>query len=154
MSLLWWYLLAGLVVWILTAWWLVWRKLCSVETLLGAVAACLVPPEGLVIAALAVFFWPVCVIFVIASRRELEQLGAMEAGPTRSEELDEARRQRESLVNQSGVAATDLKPAGVVRIDGETYDAVCTGGFVPSGASVTVRGADDLRLEVQLMEEA
>ncbi|NUQ35891.1 MAG: hypothetical protein HUU29_13240 [Planctomycetaceae bacterium] len=45
---------------------------------------------------------------------------------------------QEHLVGQSGVASTDLRPAGKVRIDGRVYDVTTTDGYISSGAQVYV----------------
>ncbi|HEY3321263.1 MAG TPA: NfeD family protein [Planctomycetota bacterium] len=42
------------------------------------------------------------------------------------------------LVGQRGQAETVLRPAGKVRIDGSTYDAVSEGGFIDAGSEVVV----------------
>ncbi|RMH01357.1 MAG: hypothetical protein D6702_11755 [Planctomycetota bacterium] len=39
-----------------------------------------------------------------------------------------------------GRALTPLRPAGRVEIDGEPYDALCAGEYLPAGAAVTVTG--------------
>lgn len=43
-----------------------------------------------------------------------------------------------SMVGKTGVAVTDLRPAGKVEIDGEVYDATSTGEFVHRHAHVKV----------------
>ncbi len=43
-----------------------------------------------------------------------------------------------SLVGRMGVTATDLKPAGKVKIDGVLYDASSKGNFIPKGRKVKV----------------
>jgi membrane-bound serine protease (ClpP class) len=43
-----------------------------------------------------------------------------------------------ALVGQSGTAETVLRPAGKVRLNGVTYEAVSEGGFLKPGVNVTV----------------
>lgn len=42
------------------------------------------------------------------------------------------------LVNKTGKAITDLRPAGQIEVDGERYDAMTDGGFVSIGETVRV----------------
>ncbi len=44
----------------------------------------------------------------------------------------------DALVGQNGTAETVLRPAGKVRLNGVTYDAVSEGGFLKPGVNVTV----------------
>ena len=43
-----------------------------------------------------------------------------------------------ALVGSTGIAATDLRPAGKVEIGGERYDCVADTGFIPKGDAVKV----------------
>lgn len=43
-----------------------------------------------------------------------------------------------SLVGRSGTAVSDMRPSGKVLIDGNIYDAISTGAFIPSGSTITV----------------
>jgi membrane-bound ClpP family serine protease len=53
-----------------------------------------------------------------------------------------------SLEGAEGVAVDDLKPDGIVRVNGETWSAVALNGVVPAGASVHVLRVAGVRLEV------
>lgn len=53
--------------------------------------------------------------------------------------------QREDLIGHPGVAITDLRPSGVVEVDGERIDVVTEGDFVAAGAAVRVVRADGYR---------
>ncbi len=53
-----------------------------------------------------------------------------------------------SLVGQTGVAATVLRPSGKVRIGEEYYDAVSLKGFVEQGDEVVVRRYENFQLYV------
>lgn len=52
----------------------------------------------------------------------------------------EARVERLAPTGASGVAATVLKPAGKVRVEGETFPALAESGWVDEGAAVVVVG--------------
>ncbi|MBE7558798.1 hypothetical protein HS125_07565 [bacterium] len=47
-----------------------------------------------------------------------------------------------ALVGRTGVTLTDLRPAGRVQVDGEPYDALATGQFIPAGRKVVVTGTE------------
>ena len=42
------------------------------------------------------------------------------------------------LVGQDGVAHTDLRPSGKVKINDSLYDAVSSTGFIPAGTTVRI----------------
>jgi membrane-bound ClpP family serine protease len=52
------------------------------------------------------------------------------------------------LEGLSGTAVTELRPDGVVRVNGETWSATSRNGNFPSGAQVQVILASGVRLEV------
>ena len=49
-----------------------------------------------------------------------------------------AGQREQNLIGQSGTAATILRPAGKVSIDGRPYDAVAQIGYIEKGRTVTV----------------
>ena len=44
----------------------------------------------------------------------------------------------ETLIHRHGVAATDLRPAGKIRLDDRTFDVVADGFFIAAGQPVQV----------------
>ena len=54
----------------------------------------------------------------------------------------------EALVGAEGVALDDCRPAGRVRVHGETWRANCSEG-VDAGGRVVVMGVSDLTLQVR-----
>ncbi len=62
---------------------------------------------------------------------------------------DNAKRAREGLAGAEGVALTDMRPSGVVQIDGKRHDAIAVGGIVDRGSPVRVVRADGLTIEVR-----
>ena len=54
-----------------------------------------------------------------------------------------------ALVGQRGVTVTDLRPSGVVEIDGKRVQVVSQGPFVDAGSSVEVLNASGSRVEVR-----
>ena len=53
-----------------------------------------------------------------------------------------------SLVGNTGVAATDLHPSGMVTIEGNFYDAISLKGFIAKGDEVVVRRYENFQLYV------
>lgn len=58
---------------------------------------------------------------------------------------------RSSLVGSTGKAFTPLRPAGAIEIEGERYDAVTEGGFVPIGSTVRVIKVEGTRIVVRVV---
>jgi len=53
------------------------------------------------------------------------------------------------LIGATGVALTELKPQGIVRVRGEDWSAEALEGFIPAGSRVEVRAIEGLTLKVQ-----
>ncbi|RMH12231.1 MAG: hypothetical protein D6695_07245 [Planctomycetota bacterium] len=74
-----------------------------------------------------------------------------------SEEEIAARREKElrlleeyhALVGAQGVAVTDLKPVGAVRINGKRYDVLAEGGLIDAGTKVRVTSAEPNLIKVR-----
>lgn len=62
---------------------------------------------------------------------------------------DEERKQREVLIGKEGVVLQDLRPIGVVEVQGKRYDARAESRFVQTGSRIRVVGADALELRVR-----
>lgn len=60
--------------------------------------------------------------------------------------LEEA---RQALVGARGVAVTDLRPIGVVRIEGERVEALAEGGVIPAGSSIRVSAVEANQIRVR-----
>lgn len=61
---------------------------------------------------------------------------------------------RGDLVGKTGVAATDLRPAGVAVVEGERIDVVSEGDYIASGAAVVVVRAEAYRHVVRPQTKA
>ena len=53
-----------------------------------------------------------------------------------------------NLVGQRGEALTDLRPAGKIQIEDNTYQAMSTGNYIDVGETVIVEGTDENQLIV------
>lgn len=60
--------------------------------------------------------------------------------------------QRVALIGQEGTAQTDLRPIGVVKIDGQRHDAVAESGYIAKEARIRVISADGIQLKVRQIE--
>ncbi len=63
----------------------------------------------------------------------------------------EHRSERESLMGLEGVAVTNMRPSGVVEIDGHRYDAIAHGGIVDNGQAIRVTNVDGLTIEIRAL---
>lgn len=57
--------------------------------------------------------------------------------------------QNSSMVNQTGIAKTVLRPSGKVEIDGKWYDAVALDGFIDLGEEIYVEKHENYNLFVR-----
>lgn len=60
---------------------------------------------------------------------------------------------RAELVGQTGVAVTDLRPAGTARIGDERVDVVADGEWIPAGAEIRIVAAEGYRQLVRRVAE-
>jgi membrane-bound ClpP family serine protease len=65
--------------------------------------------------------------------------------------LDEAARRTEghSLVGAEGLAVTDLRPVGVIVLDGQRLDALAEGAWIDAGQPVRVTHVEGTRIKVR-----
>ena len=73
-----------------------------------------------------------------------EEEAARKAGEEEAE-----RRRWLAMVGKEGVVLTDLRPLGVVEIDGKRYDAISETRFVPSGQRVRVSVVEGAQIKVR-----
>jgi len=64
-----------------------------------------------------------------------------------------AAREMDTLVGQTGQAATMLRPAGIAVIGGSRIDVVSEGSFIPVGATVEVVKVEGVRVIVRAIED-
>jgi membrane-bound serine protease (ClpP class) len=62
--------------------------------------------------------------------------------------------ERLELIGQSGVALTDLRPAGVARFGDDRVDVVTLGDFIPTGSTIQVLRVEGNRVTVRLVDPA
>lgn len=60
-----------------------------------------------------------------------------------------ARDERLALIGAEGVALTDLRPIGVVRVDGKRLDAAAESHHIDSGSTVKIVHVDGLQIKVR-----
>jgi membrane protein implicated in regulation of membrane protease activity len=61
----------------------------------------------------------------------------------------QARNPKQAMVGKRCAALTELRPEGLVRIEGETWIAVCTSGTAQVGEELTVKEVSGLKLTVE-----
>jgi membrane-bound ClpP family serine protease len=83
-------------------------------------------------------------------------LGRRIIGSPTEEELEqkrlaeeEERRRRDALIGKEGVVLQDLRPIGVVEVQGKRYDARAESRFIQTGSRIRVVQADALELKVR-----
>lgn len=62
-------------------------------------------------------------------------------------------KQYANLVGKTGLAITDLRPIGTIRIDEEEYSAITNAQWIPRDSHVTVNEVDGTRILVSKMTE-
>ena len=60
---------------------------------------------------------------------------------------------KEALIGSRGIATTDIKPKGIVRVMGEFWEATAKDTAISSGQAVEVVGMDGMFLLVKPVEQ-
>lgn len=97
------------------------------------------------------FFSAIKMLPSTAMGRKIVGESAEEIAQAREMRAREQRKGREGLLEREGVALTDMRPSGVVEIDGVRHDAIARGGLVDRGQRVRVVKTDGLTIEVRGM---
>jgi len=71
----------------------------------------------------------------------------------RNEEGYVAPRDQRELLGKTGITLTPLRPAGVVKVEGNRVDAVSVGGFIAAGTTVAVVQVEGTRVVVAEQEQ-
>jgi membrane-bound serine protease (ClpP class) len=75
--------------------------------------------------------------------------GMLHRGAASSDEGFVSARARTELIGRTGVAASELRPAGIAEIGGERVDVTTEGDWVKSGTPVVVVLAEGMRIVVR-----
>lgn len=104
---------------------------------------------ALVVLAPAAFFFAMKMLPSTPLGRRL--IGVKEPEQEEAERLarERARAEQLSLVGAEGEALTDLRPVGVVRIDGKRYDALAEGKMIEAGQRVRVTVIEHNQIKVR-----
>jgi membrane-bound ClpP family serine protease len=78
-----------------------------------------------------------------------DPLEAEQAAMERAEASRVEREARDALLNREGVAVTDLRPGGTIRIGNDRYDALAEGPTIESGEAVRVVGFETGQVKVR-----
>ncbi len=67
----------------------------------------------------------------------------------RATQINEERTKGDSLIGAEGTAVTDLRPVGVVLLDGERVEALAEGAWIEAGSAVRVTHVEGTRIKVR-----
>ncbi len=95
------------------------------------------------------FFWAIRMLPHSAIGRMLIGPDAAEIARDVGDKIHAERARQLAMVGQTGKAVTDLRPIGVVEIDGRRFDATAEVGLIDRGAPIRVTGADGMQLRVR-----
>ncbi len=95
------------------------------------------------------FFWAIRMLPNSVFGRKLIGPDAAEIAREVGDDLHADRARRMALVGAKGVAVTDLRPVGIVEVDGQRHDAVAEVALIDRGTPVRVTGADGMQLRVR-----
>jgi membrane-bound ClpP family serine protease len=95
------------------------------------------------------FFWAIKMLPHSAFGRKLIGPDAAEIARGVGDDLQADRARKLALIGQTGKAVTDLRPIGVVEINGQRFDAAAEVGLIDRGTPVRVTGADAMQIRVR-----
>ena len=116
----------------------------KVSALWGCLSLTGVAILGPMAVSFAIKIWP-------STRMGRMILGLPSEEVVEKQKMDEeqARRTRESVIGTEGVVLVDLRPIGIVEVQGKRYDAISEIGFVQAGSRVRVTGIEGNELRVR-----
>ena len=92
------------------------------------------------------------IIFTIRlALKRIKQKPAMYASDDQSGYL--ASKYDQELIGKAGIAVTDLKPSGHIKVDGRQYQVVSENSYIKKGASVKVINGEGARYKVREIRE-
>ncbi len=114
------------------------------------------PIAIIIVIPFSVVFWPLlCLMDLseIPKKRRLKQKQLEANAMADEQDIVQENRQRQAALHQLFVgeiceAISPLKPMGKVRVNGQTWDATSTGGYIATGQQVVVTGVRGQTLEV------
>ena len=95
------------------------------------------------------FLWGLKLLPVTPMGRKLLGPSAGEIARASLEREKTEREARLALIDAEGAAVTDLRPIGVVEIDGVRHDARAEAGLIDRGTAVRVTGVDGMQIRVR-----
>lgn len=104
---------------------------------------------GTVILGPMVFFWAIKMLPSTGLGRTMVGQSGEEIAQARAQVSQRERAMRLELLNKEGEALTDMRPSGVVVIEGQRHDAISRGGIVDRGERIRVSKVDGISIEVR-----
>ncbi|MEM9374376.1 MAG: NfeD family protein [Planctomycetota bacterium] len=108
--------------------------------------------SGLLVSAV---LGPMCFAYALkvmpdtAFGRQMLGPGADEIAEIGREERQAERERRLALLDLEGIALTDMRPVGMIEIDGEQHEASAEGGLIDRGSAVRVTDVSGLEIRVR-----
>lgn len=121
-------------------------KYSPVWGLIGALAIMVVGPA-------AIIFWAKVFPSTPMGRRLMLGGDSVEELHKMHEQAQRHKEELLALIGAQGVAITDLRPVGVVRIDGERYDALAERDTIAAGTTVQVTTILDNQIKVRPVQD-
>lgn len=100
-----------------------------------------------------IFFWAIKMLPSTPFGRTMVGPSGEEIAQAKADQMRAKREKRERLMDREGVALTDMRPSGVVEIDGERHDAMARGGVVDRGRGVRVVKVSGMTIEVRGLDD-
>ncbi len=98
---------------------------------------------------------PMCFAYALkimphtAFGKQLLGPGSEEIAEIGREQRQAQRERRLALLDQEGVALTDLRPVGTIEVNGEQHEAAAEGGLIDRGSPVRVTDISGLEIRVR-----
>jgi membrane-bound ClpP family serine protease len=95
------------------------------------------------------FFWGIKMLPDTPLGRRLIGPSAEDIATASRNEEQQVRDARLALIDARGTTVTDLRPVGVVEIQGQHHDATAEGGLIDRGTPIRVTGIDGMQIRVR-----
>ncbi len=108
-------------------------------------------PAGLVFLAISLVVVPVSLVlaFAVFPKTAIGRRLTLRSAQTQEDGYVGQNPKEKELLGQTGVALSNLRPAGAARIAGRRYDVVTEGDMVEKGAAIEVRRIEGNRIVVR-----
>ena len=99
-----------------------------------------------------IFYYAIKILPSTPLGRKMMGRDSEEIARERDQAFESQRTQRAQILGHEGSAITDMRPGGIVEVDGQRYDAVAIGGAIDRGTTIRVTKVGGLSIEVRAAE--